>query len=95
VWRKYPAVDTIIDRELVTLEIGADVPGAVVFVDLVAAGKAPLTIQLPAGDHLIAVAAGTKRGWAAGTRLDGLRVEVGPITSQIATGYADEMRNAT
>jgi hypothetical protein len=66
VWRKYPEVDTIVDRELVPLEISADVADAVVFVDLKAAGKAPLQVQLPAGEHLIAVAAGTKRGWAAG-----------------------------
>jgi len=66
VWRKYPDVDTIVDRELVELEITTDVPDATVWIDHRPAGTAPLRVQLPAGDHLIAVAAGTRRGWAAG-----------------------------
>ena len=66
VWKKYPAVDTLLDHELVPLEIATDVKDAVVFVDLEPRGKAPLKLQLPAGEHLIAVAAGTQRGWAAG-----------------------------
>ena len=65
-WKKYPAVDTVLDHELVALEIEADVADATVFIDLVPRGKAPLEVQLPAGEHLIAVAAGTRRGWAAG-----------------------------
>ncbi|MDQ3338025.1 MAG: hypothetical protein M4D80_22910 [Myxococcota bacterium] len=65
-WKKYPAVDTVLDHELVSLEIEADVKDARVFIDLVPRGKAPLRIQLPAGEHLIAVAVGTRRGWAAG-----------------------------
>lgn len=66
VWKKYPDVDTLLDHELVPLEIEADVPDAVAFVDLKPAGKTPVKVQLPAGEHLIAVAAGTRRGWAAG-----------------------------
>ena len=65
-WKKYPAVDTVLDHELVPLEIDADVKGANVFIDLVPRGKAPLKVQLPAGEHLIAVAVGARRGWAAG-----------------------------
>jgi hypothetical protein len=66
VWKKYPAVDTVLDHELVALEIAADVKGAVVYVDLEPRGKAPLKLQLRAGEHLIAVAAGTRRGWGSG-----------------------------
>ncbi len=66
IWRKYPEVDTVIDRELVRLEIATDIADADVWIDLAPAGKAPLQVQLPAGDHLIAVARGTRRGWAAG-----------------------------
>ena len=67
VWRRYPEVDTVLDRELVPLEITADVPGAAVWIDFRPAGTAPLTVMLPAGEHVIAVAAGTRRGWAYGT----------------------------
>jgi hypothetical protein len=64
-WKKYPDVDAILE-DTVTLEIETDVKGATVYVDLVPRGKAPLKLQLRAGEHLIAVAAGTRRGWAAG-----------------------------
>jgi hypothetical protein len=69
VWKKYPEVDTVIDRDLIALEITADVPGAEIWVDFKRAGTAPLTVHLPAGDHVIAAAAGTRRGWAAGTAI--------------------------
>lgn len=69
VLKKYPEVDTILDRDLVPLEITTDVPGAEVWIDFAPVGKAPLTITLPAGDHVIGVAAGTRRGWAAGTAI--------------------------
>lgn len=66
---KYPELDSVLDRELVPLEITSDVPGAEVWIDFRRAGKAPLTITLPSGDHVIAVAAGSRRGWAAGTAI--------------------------
>ncbi len=66
IWKKYPEVDAIIDREQVPLEIATDIKDADVWVDLERRGKAPLKLALPAGEHLIAVAAGTRRGWAAG-----------------------------
>jgi hypothetical protein len=69
VLKKYPELDTVIDRDLVPLEITTDVPDAAVWIDFKPAGKAPLTITLPAGDHVIAVAAGNRRGWAAGTAI--------------------------
>lgn len=69
VLKKYPELDTVIDRELVPLQITSDVPGAEVWIDFRRAGVAPLTITLPAGAHVIGVAAGTRRGWAAGTAI--------------------------
>lgn len=66
-WKKYPDVDTLLDETvLVSLEIDTDVKGASVFVDLKPVGKAPIKVQLSPGEHLIAVAAGTRRGWGAG-----------------------------
>jgi hypothetical protein len=67
VWAKYPAVDAIADLEVVELDIDADVPGAVIWIDFQRAGVSPLHVALAAGDHVLAAAAGEKRGWAAGT----------------------------
>jgi len=67
IWKKYPEVDTVIDREVIALEITADVPGAVIWIDFERRGKAPLKVLLPAGEHVIAAATKTRRGWAAGT----------------------------
>jgi hypothetical protein len=69
VWKKYPDVDAMIDDKRVPVEIAADVAGAQVFVDLKPVGKAPVKLDLSEGEHLIAVAAGTKRGWARGTAI--------------------------
>jgi hypothetical protein len=66
VWKKYPDVDTVIDQEHVPLKIETDVAGAAVFVDFRRVGTAPLEVHLSAGEHLIAVSAGTRRGWASG-----------------------------
>jgi hypothetical protein len=67
VWARYPDVDTVVDPEMISVEIVADVPGAVVYVDFVRAGTSPLKTTLRAGRHVIAAASKTKRGWAAGT----------------------------
>lgn len=67
VWAKYPDVDAIADRELVELDIDTDVAGAAIWIDFQPAGASPVHVVLPAGDHVIAAAAGTRRGWAAGT----------------------------
>lgn len=67
VWNKYPAVDTMLDRDMFPVEIKAEVDGAVIWIDFARSGTSPLKIALPAGDHVIAAASGTRRGWAAGT----------------------------
>jgi PEGA domain len=67
VWAKYPEIDAIMDRELVTIEIESEVPGAAIWVDFRKVGVSPLRIELPAGDHVLAAVAGDRRGWAAGT----------------------------
>lgn len=66
VWRKYPEIDAIPGDERVELEITADVPGATIWIDHRLAGTAPLVVSLAPGEHVIAAAAGTRRGWAAG-----------------------------
>jgi hypothetical protein len=67
VWMKYPAVDTMLDREQFPIEIKAEVDGADVWIDFERVGTSPLKIALPAGEHVIAAAKGSRRGWAAGT----------------------------
>ncbi|HEY0190365.1 MAG TPA: hypothetical protein VGC42_04535 [Kofleriaceae bacterium] len=67
VWAKYPVIDTAADLELVPLEITTDEPGAAVWIDFQRAGVSPLKTTLPAGDHVIAAALATRRGWASGT----------------------------
>jgi len=67
VWAKYPEVDAMLDRELFPVEIKAEVAGAAIWIDFVRAGTSPLHVPLPSGEHVIAAAAGTRRGWAAGT----------------------------
>lgn len=67
VWAKYPEVDTMLDREMIPIEITAEVAGAEIWIDFERAGTSPLKTVLPAGTHVIAAAAGTRRGWASGT----------------------------
>lgn len=64
---RYPEVDAIAGRDLIELDIDADAAGAAIWVDFRPVGRSPVHIELPAGDHVIAAAAGTRRGWAAGT----------------------------
>jgi hypothetical protein len=66
-WTKYPDVDVVANRELVELDVDSDVPGAAIWIDFQEVGAAPVHVTLAAGDHVLAAAAGTRRGWAAGT----------------------------
>lgn len=94
-WGKYPEVDTLVDRELLPLQITADVPDAVVWVDYTLVGKAPVDVRLPAGEHVIAVAAGTRRGWAAGTVDAAQRTFQVPTTEQAGRWSVIAKRVAT
>jgi hypothetical protein len=67
VWKKYPELDAVAGGERIELEITADVPGAAIWIDHQPAGTAPVVVALLPGEHVIAAAAGTRRGWAAGT----------------------------
>ncbi len=68
VWKKYPEVDAVAGGGArIELEIAADVPGAAIWIDHQLAGTSPLVASLSPGEHVIAAAAGARRGWAAGT----------------------------
>lgn len=68
-WARYPEIDAVANRELVELDVDADVPGAAIWIDGREVGVAPVHVVLPAGEHVIAAASGTRRGWAAGTAI--------------------------
>ena len=79
VWAKYPAIDAIAGRDLVALDIDAE-PGAAIWIDFRPVGTSPLHVVLPAGDHVIAAAAGARRGWAAGTAVPTQKTIHVPLT---------------
>ncbi|MGE5186000.1 MAG: hypothetical protein ACM31C_28285 [Acidobacteriota bacterium] len=64
---KYPEVDSTADRDIVELEVTAEVPGAALWVDFQPAGSAPAKLPLTVGPHVIAAASGTRRGFVIGT----------------------------
>jgi hypothetical protein len=82
VWRRYPEVDAVVDREVLELEIRAELPGAEVWIDHRRAGVAPLRALLPAGAHVIAAGAGSRRGWVAGTVVRAQREITIPMPEQ-------------
>jgi hypothetical protein len=66
---KYPEIDSSADRELVEVTVTADVPDAMIWIDHKQIGKAPVKIALGPGEHVLAAAGGTHRGWATGTAI--------------------------
>jgi hypothetical protein len=79
-WAKYPAVDAIAGRDLVDLDVDADEPGAAIWIDFRPVGTSPVHVVLPAGEHVIAAATGTRRGWAAGTAVRTQKAVHVPLT---------------
>lgn len=80
VWAKYPAVDAIAGRDLVDLDIEADEAGAAIWVDFRPVGTSPVHVVLPAGEHVIAAATASRRGWAAGTAVRTQKAVHVPLT---------------
>jgi hypothetical protein len=64
---RYPEVDAIAGRDVVEIEIQAEVAGAAIWVDGAAVGTSPARLLVPAGSHVIAAAAGARRGFVTGT----------------------------
>jgi hypothetical protein len=75
---KYPEVDATSDAEPVEVDVTTEVANATVWVDFEPAGTAPLHLALPPGEHVIAAASGTRRGYVTGT----------PVASQPALAIA-------
>jgi hypothetical protein len=85
----------VIDGDLVPLEITTDVPDAAVWIDFRHVGTAPLTITLPAGDHVIAVSAGNRRGWGSGTAIQSQTKVAIPTTDRAGKWQAVSRRVAS
>jgi hypothetical protein len=60
-WDRYPEIDASTDRSIDPLTVTTEPAGAAVWIDHVKVGVAPLTVYLPAGEHLVAAADGARR----------------------------------
>lgn len=63
---KYPEVDVVPNVVPVEVDVETDVPGSIVWLDYQKLGPAPLHLALTPGDHVLAAANGTKRGFLVG-----------------------------
>lgn len=88
VWAKYPAIDALLDHDLYPLEITTDAPGAEVWIDFERKGVSPLKTFVASGEHVIAAASGTRRGWAAGKAVKTQTTLAIPLTEQAAANHA-------
>ena len=79
---RYPDVDALSNREVIDIEVKAEVDGADVWVDFKRAGKSPLKLSLAAGPHVIAAAAGSRRGSVTGTVIKKQPVVAIPMPDQ-------------
>ena len=84
IWAKYPEVDTLLDHELFPLEITTATAGADVWIDFRRVGVSPVKTFVSSGEHVIAVARGTQRGWAAGTGVKTQTAVAIPMADQAA-----------
>jgi hypothetical protein len=80
-WQRLPEIDAT-GGEIVAVTIEADQPDAAVWVDHVAVGKAPVTVYVAAGEHVIAAAAGPNRA--------ATRTEVSGRTAALALALPDQ-----
>jgi hypothetical protein len=78
---KYPPIDAVSNRDVVDVDISAG-DGATIWIDHARAGASPLHVVLPAGEHLIAAAAGDKRG--------ATTVTLAPHAAPITLGLAEQ-----
>jgi hypothetical protein len=63
---KYPDVDAALGVDPVDVEIATDVPGSIVWLDFIPLGASPQKLSLAPGEHVIAAASGSRRGFLIG-----------------------------
>ena len=79
---RYPEIDALSNRDVMELEIKPEVDGADVWIDFKHAGKAPLKVVIATGSHVIAAAAGSRRGAVSGTVIKKQPVVTVPMPDQ-------------
>ncbi len=79
VWSRYPSVDVTAGVRHVQLDVTTQPQGAVIWIDHAPAGKAPLSLDVTEGDHLVAAAA------AGGATA--VRAANGPLTLTLKAGF--------
>jgi hypothetical protein len=81
-WDRFPEIDAATDRDIVELTVQAPA-GAAIWIDHAAVGTAPLSVYVPAGQHVIAAA-------MPGTAVRGARrIDAGPRTGAIDVATDD------
>jgi hypothetical protein len=79
---RYPDVDALSNREALEIEILTEVAGAEVWVDFKRVGTSPMKLVVTAGKHVIAAAAGSRRGVLTGTVVRKQPVVTVPMSDQ-------------
>lgn len=78
---KYPVIDALGGGSEVAIDVVAEA-GAVVWIDHVRIGEAPVHVVLASGEHVIAAARGDKRGYVTGTPVKAQPVVEVPLAVQ-------------
>ncbi|MEO6775371.1 MAG: hypothetical protein ABI467_20580 [Kofleriaceae bacterium] len=84
---KYPEVDATLGIDAIEVDVATAVPGTTLWLDFVPIGLAPQHLALTPGDHVIAAASGTRRGYLVGRPLANqpkLLVEMPDLASPLA-----------
>jgi hypothetical protein len=85
---KYPEVDALPNVEPIEVDVTTEVPGSVVWLDFARVGTSPVHLALSPGEHIIAAAAGERRGFLVGRPIrkqPKLVIEMADQTSPLAS----------
>jgi hypothetical protein len=77
---RYPDIDAVSNRDVVELDVQPEVAGATLYVDFAPAAGTHLV--LPAGEHVIAAASGSRRGYVAGPAIPSQKAVAIPMPDQ-------------
>jgi len=77
---RYPDVDALSNRQIVEVDVAPEVASATIYVDFAPASGTHLV--LTAGEHVIAAAAGTRRGYVAGPAVPSQKSVAIPMPDQ-------------
>jgi hypothetical protein len=99
---RYPDIDAVSNREVVEVDVQPEIAGATIYVDFAPATGTHLI--LPAGEHVIAAASGSRRGYVAGPAVPSQksvaipmpdqRGSYGPLAARIASWHGTRPSDA-